>query len=73
MEYKEDCWKTTLIEHLHDAIHSQSIKATKTIEESRRRVRDLQSLFARLESITDLNVEIIEVEGVVEVVGEIVK
>ncbi len=65
--------KRPLIEQLHIAIHSQSVKATKTIEESRRRVQDLQSLFARLESITDLNVEIIEVEGLVEVVGEIVK
>jgi hypothetical protein len=35
---------------------------TKTLEESRRRVQDLQSLFARLESITDPNAEIIEVE-----------
>jgi hypothetical protein len=54
--------KRPLIEQLHDAIHTQSIKATKTLEESRRRVQDLQSLFARLESITDPNAEIIEVE-----------
>ncbi|KAG4442224.1 hypothetical protein IFR05_002273 [Cadophora sp. M221] len=60
--------KRPLIEQLHDAIHSRSIRATKTLEESRRRVRDLQSLFASLESITNPNVE-----GVVEVVGEIVK
>lgn len=65
--------KRPLIEQLHNAIHNRSIKATKTIKESRRRVQDLQSLFARLESITDPNAEIIEVEGVVEVVGEIVK
>jgi hypothetical protein len=55
--------KRSLIEQLHDAIHTRSIKATKTLEESRRRVQDLQSLFARLESITDPNAEIIEVEG----------
>jgi hypothetical protein len=65
--------KRPLIEQLHNVIHTRSIKATKTLEESSRRVQDLQSLFARLESITDPNVEIIEVEGVVEVVGEIVK
>lgn len=65
--------KRPLIEQLHDAIYNRSIKETKTIKESRRRVQDLQSLFARLESITDPNAEIIEVEGVVEVVGEIVK
>ena len=65
--------KRPLIAQLHDAIHSRSIKATKTIEEGRRRVQDLQSLFARLESIIDPSAEIIEVEGVVEVVGEIVK
>ncbi|KAH9203359.1 hypothetical protein DL95DRAFT_430704 [Leptodontidium sp. 2 PMI_412] len=59
--------KRPLIEQLHDAIDSQSIGATKTLEESRRRVRDLQSLFASLESITNPNVESIEV------VGEIVK
>jgi hypothetical protein len=53
--------------------YSRSIKAAKTIEESRCRVQDLQSLFARLESITDPHVEIIEVEGVVEVVRKIVK
>jgi acid stress-induced BolA-like protein IbaG/YrbA len=41
------------IEHLHDTIHSPSIKATTAIKESRRRVQDLQSLFARLKSITD--------------------
>jgi hypothetical protein len=62
-----------LIKHLHDAIHSRSIKATKTLKESRRRVRDLQSLFARLKGIADLNTEIIEAERVAEVVGEIVK
>ncbi|KAH6700685.1 hypothetical protein BKA61DRAFT_207718 [Leptodontidium sp. MPI-SDFR-AT-0119] len=59
--------KRPLIEQLHDAIHSRSIRATKTLEESRRRVEDLQSLFASLESITNPNVESIEV------VGEIVK
>jgi hypothetical protein len=37
------------------------------------RVQDLQSLFARHERITDPNSEIIELEGVVEVVGETVK
>jgi hypothetical protein len=62
--------KRPLFEHLHDAIHSRSIKATTAIKESRRRTRDLQSLFARLESIADLNAEIIEAG---EVVGEIVK
>ncbi|KAG4438648.1 hypothetical protein IFR05_005892, partial [Cadophora sp. M221] len=65
--------KRPLIEQLHNAIHSRSIRATKTLEESRRRVEDLQSLFASLESITNPNMEIIEVEGVAEVVGEIVK
>ncbi len=65
--------KRPLIAQLHDAIHSRSIKATETIEEGRRRVQYLQSLFARLESITDPSAEIIEVEGVMEVVGEIVK
>lgn len=65
--------KRPLIEQLRDAIHSRSVRATKTLEESRRRVRDVQSLFARLESITHPNAEIIKVEGVVEVVGEIVK
>jgi hypothetical protein len=62
--------KRPLVEHLHDAIHDRSIKATTAIKESRRRVRDLQILFARLESMTDLNAEIIEAE---EVVGQIVK
>ena len=65
--------KRPLIEQLHDAIHSRSIKAIKIIEETRRKVQDLQSLFARLKSITDPNVEIIEVEGMIEVVGKIVK
>jgi hypothetical protein len=65
--------KRPLIEQLYDAIHSRSIKATNTIKESRRRVQDLQSLFARLESKTDPDAEIIEVDGVVEMVGEIVK
>ena len=54
--------KRPLIEQLHDAIHTRSIKATKTLEESRHRVQDLQSLFTRLKSITNPNVEIIEVE-----------
>jgi hypothetical protein len=49
------------------------IPTTKAIEESRRRARDLQSLFARLESLTDLNTESVEAEGVAAVVGEIVK
>jgi len=49
------------------------IRATKTIEESRRRVREIRSLFARLECITYTNANTIEAEGVVEVVGEIVK
>ena len=65
--------KRPLIEQLHDVIHTRSVKVMKTLEESRRRVQDLQSMFARLESITDPNAEIIKVEGVVEVVGEIVK
>ena len=62
--------KRPLIEHLHNAIHDRSIKATTAIQQSRRRARDLQGLFARLESLTDLNAEIIEAE---EVLGEIVK
>lgn len=65
--------KRPLIEQLHDAIHSRSVRATKILEESRRRVRDLQSLFARLESIINPTAEIIKADGVVEVVGEIVK
>ncbi|CZS92490.1 uncharacterized protein RAG0_03089 [Rhynchosporium agropyri] len=59
--------KRSLIEQLHDAIHSHSIRATKKLEESRHRVRDLQSLFVSLESMTNLNLEVIEV------VEEIVK
>jgi hypothetical protein len=62
--------KQPLVEHLHNAIHDRSIKVTTAIKESKRRVRDLQILFARLESMTDLNAEIIEAE---EVVGQIVK
>ena len=62
--------KRPLVEHLHDAIHDRSIKATTAIKESRRRIRDLQTLFARLKSMTDLNAEIIKAE---EVVGQIVK
>jgi hypothetical protein len=41
----------------------------KKIKETRRRVGDLRSLVTRLKSITDLNAENIEVEGVVEVKG----
>jgi len=62
--------KRLLIDHLYDAVHGQSIKATKAIIESRHGVRDLQDLFARLESMIGLNAEILVVEGVV---GEIVK
>jgi hypothetical protein len=62
--------KQPLVEHLHNAIHNRSIKATTAIKESRRRIRDLQTLFARLKSMTDLNAEIIKAE---EVVGQIVK
>ena len=65
--------KQPLIEQLHDAISSRSIKATKKIYEGRRRVEDLQRLFARLESISNPGVEIVEVEGVVALVGGIVK
>lgn len=65
--------KQPLIEQLHDAIHSQSVEATKTLEDSRRKVRDLQSLFGRLESLNNPTAEIVEGEGVISVVGEIVK
>jgi hypothetical protein len=62
--------KRPLIEHLHDAIHSPSIRTTTAIEESRRRVRDLQRLFTTLESAKDMNDTVINVE---EIVQEIVK
>ncbi|KAH7393754.1 hypothetical protein BKA64DRAFT_95960 [Cadophora sp. MPI-SDFR-AT-0126] len=65
--------KRLLIEQLHNAIHNRLIRAIKTLKESRRKARDLRSLFTSLKSITNPNVEIIKVEGVVEVVGEIVK
>ena len=62
--------KRPLIEQLHDAIYTRSIKETASIKEGRSKARELRSLFIRLESIPDLNAGMIEAE---EVVGTIVR
>ncbi|CZR58861.1 uncharacterized protein PAC_08753 [Phialocephala subalpina] len=62
--------KRALVEQLHDALHDSSIRVTTAIKENRREVRDLRSLFVRLEGIADLDANIIEAK---EVVGVLVK
>ncbi|KIM96820.1 hypothetical protein OIDMADRAFT_44371 [Oidiodendron maius Zn] len=62
--------KRPLIEQLHDAIYTRSIKVTASIKEGRSKARELQSLFARLESIPDINAGMIEAQ---ELVGMIVR
>jgi hypothetical protein len=62
--------KQPLIKQLYDTVYTRSIKATVLIKEGRSKVRKLQSLLTRLESISDLNAGVIEAK---EVVGTIIR
>ncbi|RDL35987.1 Uncharacterized protein BP5553_06599 [Venustampulla echinocandica] len=62
-------WKTAgkraLVEQLHNALHDSSIRTTAALTKSRREVQDLGSLFAHLESLTEVDAEMKEVVGAI--------